>query len=274
MVGPSRSAPVGSPVVLVLLPPSETKWAGPRRGTPVRLEGLTHPQLTAAREFVLDHLIEVSRWPDAPTVLGAGASLASVVADNTGLRTRPDRAGRSDLHRRPLRRPRPAQPARVGRPPGADRLGAVGRTHPARPDPRLPVVDGHRSARGRCAGRILAPAPDRGAAADRGGGRLPIEHVRGRLGAGRRDRGSDGSGPGAVRREGRLPCRQAHPWTGRPASADPCRSAAADGRRPPRRGRRSISRSGCSTRSGPVPAGPSRSKRDSSAATRLPPCAP
>jgi cytoplasmic iron level regulating protein YaaA (DUF328/UPF0246 family) len=75
--------------VLVLLPPSETKWAGPRRGTPVRLDALSSPELTAAREQVLDALVEVSARPDAPEVLGAGASLADVVAANTTLRTRP-----------------------------------------------------------------------------------------------------------------------------------------------------------------------------------------
>ena len=80
---------VGSRLVLVLLPPSETKWAGPRRGTSLDLGTLTHPGLTAAREQVLDRLIEVSARPDAPEVLGAGASLADVVAANTTLRTRP-----------------------------------------------------------------------------------------------------------------------------------------------------------------------------------------
>ncbi|PRY11863.1 YaaA family protein [Kineococcus rhizosphaerae] len=75
--------------MLVLLPPSETKWAGPRRGTPVRLDALSHPALTQAREQVLDALVEVSARPDAPQLLGAGASLADVVAANTTLRTRP-----------------------------------------------------------------------------------------------------------------------------------------------------------------------------------------
>lgn len=75
--------------MLVLLPPSETKWAGPRRGTAVRLDSLSHPDLTPAREKVLDALVEVSARPDAVEVLGAGASLADVVAANTTLRTRP-----------------------------------------------------------------------------------------------------------------------------------------------------------------------------------------
>ncbi|WP_432486164.1 YaaA family protein [Kineococcus esterisolvens] len=75
--------------MLVLLPPSESKWAGPARGAPVRLGALSAPELTAAREHVLDALVEVSARPDAPAVLGAGAGLADVVRANTTLRTRP-----------------------------------------------------------------------------------------------------------------------------------------------------------------------------------------
>ncbi|WP_337059542.1 YaaA family protein [Kineococcus sp. G2] len=75
--------------MLVLLPPSESKWAGPARGAPVRLEALTAPELTAAREQVLDALVEVSSRPDAPALLGAGASLAEAVRANTTLRGRP-----------------------------------------------------------------------------------------------------------------------------------------------------------------------------------------
>ncbi|WP_432513352.1 YaaA family protein [Kineococcus sp. SYSU DK001] len=75
--------------MLVLLPPSETKWAGPPRGAAVRLDALSHPDLTAAREQVLDALVEVSARPDAPELLGVGASLGDVVAANTTLRTRP-----------------------------------------------------------------------------------------------------------------------------------------------------------------------------------------
>ena len=75
--------------MLVLLPPSETKWAGPPRGAPVRLDALSSPALTAAREQVLDALAEVSARPDAGAVLGTGPGLAGVVAANTTLRTRP-----------------------------------------------------------------------------------------------------------------------------------------------------------------------------------------
>jgi cytoplasmic iron level regulating protein YaaA (DUF328/UPF0246 family) len=75
--------------VLVLLPPSETKWAGPARGRPVALDRLSFPALTAAREQVLDALVAVSGRPGATAVLGTGEGLADVVAANTTLRTRP-----------------------------------------------------------------------------------------------------------------------------------------------------------------------------------------
>ncbi|WP_432572473.1 YaaA family protein [Kineococcus sp. SYSU DK005] len=75
--------------MLVLLPPSESKWAGPPRGAPVDLGSLSSPGLTPARERVLDALVDLSARPDAPALLGAGASLAQVVRANTTLRTRP-----------------------------------------------------------------------------------------------------------------------------------------------------------------------------------------
>ncbi|WP_369053960.1 YaaA family protein [Kineococcus terrestris] len=75
--------------MLVLLPPSETKWAGPDRGRPVALERLSHSELTAARATVLDALAAVSARPDAAAVLGTGPALADVVAANTTLRARP-----------------------------------------------------------------------------------------------------------------------------------------------------------------------------------------
>jgi cytoplasmic iron level regulating protein YaaA (DUF328/UPF0246 family) len=51
--------------VLVLLPPSEGKTA-PRRGVPVDLAALAHPELTAAREAVLDALPEGDALREAP----------------------------------------------------------------------------------------------------------------------------------------------------------------------------------------------------------------
>jgi cytoplasmic iron level regulating protein YaaA (DUF328/UPF0246 family) len=58
--------------VLVLLPPSEGKTA-PRRGRPVDLAALAHPELTAAREAVLRAL------PDGDALLRAPAARASAI---------------------------------------------------------------------------------------------------------------------------------------------------------------------------------------------------
>ena len=49
--------------MLVLLPPSETKAAPPRRGPSLDLAALSFPELTAHREAVLDALLRVSRGP-------------------------------------------------------------------------------------------------------------------------------------------------------------------------------------------------------------------
>ena len=58
--------------MLVLLPPSEGKTA-PRRGRPVDLAALSHPELTAAREAVLRAL------PDRDALLRAPAARASAI---------------------------------------------------------------------------------------------------------------------------------------------------------------------------------------------------
>lgn len=74
--------------MLILLPPSESKT--PRqRGKALDLARLTTPQLTPARDKLLDVLAEVSARPDALAVLGVGHSLAADVARNLTLRTAP-----------------------------------------------------------------------------------------------------------------------------------------------------------------------------------------
>jgi cytoplasmic iron level regulating protein YaaA (DUF328/UPF0246 family) len=71
--------------VLILLPPSESKAAPPRRGRPVEPEALSFPELTAMRLRVLDALVAASAAPDAARRLGFGASLAGEVARNVRL---------------------------------------------------------------------------------------------------------------------------------------------------------------------------------------------
>jgi cytoplasmic iron level regulating protein YaaA (DUF328/UPF0246 family) len=77
--------------VLVLLPPSESKTAAPRRGRPVDLDRLSFPELTDSRKRVLEALIETSGHPEAMTMLGVGASLSAEVAANLTLPAAPAR---------------------------------------------------------------------------------------------------------------------------------------------------------------------------------------
>lgn len=74
--------------MIVLLPPSEGKSA-PTTGSPVDLDALTLPNLTAERRKVLEALATVSALPDALEVLGVGASLAGEVARNVDLELAP-----------------------------------------------------------------------------------------------------------------------------------------------------------------------------------------
>jgi cytoplasmic iron level regulating protein YaaA (DUF328/UPF0246 family) len=75
--------------VLVLLPPSEGKTRPSARRARFDLERLSWPELTAAREQVLDALEAASGAADALAVLGVGASLAADVEANLHLRTAP-----------------------------------------------------------------------------------------------------------------------------------------------------------------------------------------
>ena len=77
--------------MLILLPPSEGKAVPGRRGSPVRLGALSHPELTPTREAVLDALIRTSAEPRAATALGLSGGLADEVARNVELRRLPAR---------------------------------------------------------------------------------------------------------------------------------------------------------------------------------------
>nr|WP_062334775.1 peroxide stress protein YaaA [Herbidospora sakaeratensis] len=73
--------------MLILLPPSEGKAAS-GRGRPVDLDALSFPELTSAREKVLDALVELCHSPEqAHQVLGLPPGLAGEIARNRGLRS-------------------------------------------------------------------------------------------------------------------------------------------------------------------------------------------
>ncbi|MGI8459722.1 MAG: YaaA family protein [Propionibacteriaceae bacterium] len=76
-------------IMIVLLPPSEGKATARRRGTPVRLDRLTLPELRDARRRVLSALVGASARPDAATVLKVGAGQAAEVAANLTLARTP-----------------------------------------------------------------------------------------------------------------------------------------------------------------------------------------
>ena len=79
--------------MLLLLPPSEGK-AVPRRGRPLDLDALAHPELAETRSAVLDALIALCREDPAGAVelLGLGARGADEVARNAALREQPTAA--------------------------------------------------------------------------------------------------------------------------------------------------------------------------------------
>jgi uncharacterized protein len=76
---------LGLPLVLILLPPSESKSLPRRSGRPVAPQELSFPGLTAMRLCVLDALVTASGRPDAVQLLGVGATLAAEVARNVRL---------------------------------------------------------------------------------------------------------------------------------------------------------------------------------------------
>ncbi|MEV6959554.1 peroxide stress protein YaaA [Streptomyces sp. NPDC051207] len=74
--------------MLVLLPPSEGK-APSGRGAPLKPDALSLPELAAAREAVLEELVELCTADEdkAREVLGLSEGLRDEVAKNAGLRT-------------------------------------------------------------------------------------------------------------------------------------------------------------------------------------------
>ncbi|MGQ4386887.1 peroxide stress protein YaaA [Streptomyces sp. SAS_270] len=74
--------------MLVLLPPSEGK-ASSGRGTPLKLESLSLPGLTEARQAVLEELVELCAGDEekAREALGLSEGLRGEIAKNTQLRT-------------------------------------------------------------------------------------------------------------------------------------------------------------------------------------------
>jgi cytoplasmic iron level regulating protein YaaA (DUF328/UPF0246 family) len=74
--------------VRLLLPPSETKHA-PTRGRSLDLAELFAPELTTARESVLDDAADAAAREDAAAIFGVSESLMPQVLRNAALRTAP-----------------------------------------------------------------------------------------------------------------------------------------------------------------------------------------
>src|SRR5919199_6006762 len=88
-LGASCAGHVPSPLVLVLLPPSETKHPG-GDGAPLDLTALGAPELTGLREQLVDAVVQLSAdVPAARAALGLSAAQDGEIARNALLRSSP-----------------------------------------------------------------------------------------------------------------------------------------------------------------------------------------
>lgn len=76
--------------MLILLPPSESKTV-PQDGACLDLHDMSFPQLTEAREVMMNRLADISAREDAGELLKAGPSLAEEIERNRRLHTEPSK---------------------------------------------------------------------------------------------------------------------------------------------------------------------------------------